>query len=149
VLALKTALVLATLAVAISACGPDRPSGWESVEIPMPADAPRVTYQRKPFSDVGFVGTEQSRRLRVNDSLLVKLSVQPSLTFRDNVYLQSDSSGYHLYFEEAHAVALVNLSALSMSEERPDSLGTFLGVVGGNPELHFVPASEGAPEDFD
>ena len=140
---MKATLILAGLALMLPGC-----EGWQSVAIPMPGDAPTIAYQRKSFSQIRFVGTEHRRRLRVGDSSWVDLPVQPSLSDLDNVYLTDGPLGYQLYFEEEFVGALVDLHTLQMSEQRLDSLGTFLGIVGGRDELRFIPASDGPPDSF-
>ena len=133
-------------ALALSGCG------WSSVEIPMPSDTPPVVYERKPFSYMVFVGTEQKRRLRINGQGEVELPVQMGGREPVNVYLARDSSGARLYFDEGAHGTIVDLEVLNVSERvgTADTMGRFIGSL-QSPEitdLHFVTASASPPVRF-
>ena len=118
----------------------------------MPSDTPPVVYERKPFSYMVFVGTEQKRRLRINGQGEVELPVQMGGREPVNVYLARDSSGTRLYFDEGGYGTVVDLQALSVTERggTADTMGRFVGSL-QSPEitdLHFVPASVSPPVQF-
>ena len=122
--------------LAASACT----AGWEGQEIPTPPGAPAVVYERRPFSAVRFVGTEQRRRLRVADRV-VSLPVQPSVAFVDGVYLSAGPRGYRLSFAEEHVEVTVHLDSLIVRETKPKDPGVFIGTLSGDEgKLEFRPA---------
>ena len=136
-------------ALALSACYTEA-GEWQEVPLDLPEAETDLVYLRQSMPN--FVGTEQWRRLYVGGRDTVDLPVQPGGREPVNVYLDRDSAGVLLRFDEGWNTTTINLRNLEVTESRValDSLGQFVGAF-VSPEirdLRFVPASEGGAVEF-
>ncbi|MBO6652359.1 MAG: hypothetical protein JJ927_15170, partial [Balneola sp.] len=105
----------------ITSCSSSNKNDWQELKLALPQGFPEITYSRTDLSS-GYVGSEQKRRLIIDDKTVIEFPVQMSAYGSIKVYSINDSL---LYFQEESTGFNVNLKSLEVLELDLRSDSTF------------------------